>query len=290
MLHSVLVHGGDDVYVHYLHGPAFPPESQRMLRGMVERNGGTISFLRIPDEDVAGLPGMAYISVPMWYRVFLPELLPHMDRVLYLDVDTIAVDSLDELWRTDLTDYFVAAVTNVFMRQDARHPIALGLDSEIAYFNSGVLLMNLDEMRRHDCSRSLRELALTQGARLAWPDQDALNLVLGGRRRALRPRWNCMNSLLNFPWSADMFGADAVEEARNRPGIRHFEGPTINKPWHYLCERTERKLYLAHRLQTPWPELSLEGATPAAVLKRWTRGARRRIGDARSRRDETVNA
>jgi lipopolysaccharide biosynthesis glycosyltransferase len=290
MLHSVLVHGGSDIQVHYLHGPAFPVESQHLLREMVERNGGSIAFLCIPDEDVAGLPGMAYITVPMWYRIFLPELLPHVDRVLYLDVDTVAVDSLDELWRTELTDCFVAAVTNVFMRQDASHPSALGLGGERAYFNSGVLLMNLDEMRRHGCSRSLRELALTQGSKLDWPDQDALNLVLGGRRRPLHPRWNCMNSVLNFPWSANVFGAGAVEEARRRPGIRHFEGPALNKPWHYLCERTGRELYLAHRLQTPWPELRMEGATPAAVVKRWTRDARRRIADARSRGDETVSA
>ena len=65
----------------------------------------------------------------MWYRIFLPELLPDVDRVLYLDVDTLAVDSLEPLWATDLGDAPGGAVTNVFMQdRDSRpRPEALGL-------------------------------------------------------------------------------------------------------------------------------------------------------------------
>ncbi len=53
-----------------------------------------------------------------------------------------------------------------------------------------------------------------------------------------------------------MFGAEAVEEARRNPGIRHFEGPGSNKPWDPGCERAMRELYLDHRSRTPWPPVS----------------------------------
>ena len=66
------------------------------------------------------------------------------------------------------------------------------------------------------------------------------------------------------------FGAD-LEEARRRPGIRHFEGPGENKPWHYLCRHELRELYLEHRRATPWPEVTLEGATPGNRLRRVAR-------------------
>jgi lipopolysaccharide biosynthesis glycosyltransferase len=266
MLHSVMAHrGGSDLQIHYLHGPEFPDRSAELIRGMVEAGGAAISFWEIPDERIAGLPEMDFVTSPMWYRIFLPELLPDVDRVLYLDVDTIALDSLEPLWEIDLAGSYVGAVTNVFyMRSHAQRPIELGIDPA-DYFNSGVVMMNLELMRRDHSARVLFDYASGHASELAWPDQDALNVVLGKKRVPLHPRWNCMNSVLLFPWAADVFGAEAVDEARARPAIRHFEGPTINKPWHYGCESPMRDVYFEHRRQTPWPRTRIEGGN---VLRR----------------------
>jgi lipopolysaccharide biosynthesis glycosyltransferase len=253
MLHSVMAHRGtSEVRIHYLHGPRFPDRSAQLIREMVERGGAAISFWEIADERIAGLPEMEFVTSPMWYRIFLPELLPDVDRVLYLDVDTIALDSLEPLWETDLAASYIAAVTNVFyMRSHAQRALDLGIEPA-DYFNSGVVLMNLELMRRDDSSSALFEYARAHAAELAWPDQDALNVVLGKRRFALHPRWNCMNSVLLFPWAADVLGAEAVDEARANPAIRHFEGPTINKPWHDESQSPMRDVYFAQRRQTPF--------------------------------------
>jgi lipopolysaccharide biosynthesis glycosyltransferase len=279
MLHSVLAHRGEaDVHIHYLHGPQFPARSARRVRDMVDGGGGAISFHEIADERIAGLPEMVFVTSAMWYRIFLPELLPEVDRVLYLDVDTIAVDSLEPLWEIDLAESHVAAVTNVFyMRSHAQRSVELGIEPA-DYFNSGVVMMNLDRMRRDSSTQALFDYAVGHAHELAWPDQDALNVVLGKGRVPLHPRWNCMNSILLFPWAGDVFGADAVEEARRRPGIRHFEGPTINKPWHYGCESPMREVYFEHRRQTPWPRSRIEGRTPRNVLRRLGRTLRGRGG------------
>ena len=276
MLHSVVEQSGAlSTEVHFLHGPGLPGEPLRLLREMVEGLGATIAFHEIPDEDVAGLPTYSMFTSAMWYRTFLPELLPQADRVLYLDVDTIAADSLEPLWATDLGGHWLGAVTNVFQHNHLHRPEELGLAAD-AYFNSGVLLMNLAEMRRDGCSAAVRACAAERGQALEWPDQDALNLVLAERRLALAPRWNCMNAVLDFPQAADVFGAEAVEEARVRPGIRHYEGPGANKPWSYLCPRELRDLYLRHRRATPWPDVALEDVSVANAARRWLRGPRRR--------------
>jgi len=279
MLHSVLANsGGLEVRVHYLHGPGFAVPIQERLESMVSANGGSIAFTSIADERVEGLPTLELERVPssLWYRIFLPELLPKTDRVLYLDADTIAVDSLAPLWETQLGDSYLAAVTNVFMREHEGRAERLGLDGPRAYFNSGVMLLNLDLWRRDRLSEALREYAVANRDQLGWADQDAINILLGHRRLALHPRWNLMNSIVDFPWSAEVLGAAEVEEARRNPGIRHFEGPGANKPWHYLCSRELRELYLAHRRTTPWPQVELEQATlrnRARLLVRRARAA-----------------
>lgn len=269
MLHSVMACRGDaELRVHYLHGPGFPEEPAAQIRAMVERGGAAIDFLEIPDERIAGLPEMDFVTSAMWYRIFLPELLPDTDRVLYLDIDTIALDSLEPLWDVDVTGHHLAAVTNVFyLPSHARRASELGIEPP-DYFNSGVVLMNLEQMRADGSQPRLLDYATAHASELAWPDQDTLNAVLGPGRIALHPRWNCMNSVLLFPWAADVFGADAVAEARARPAIRHFEGPTVNKPWHYGTESPMREIYFEHRRRTPWPEVPIEGRTPANVVRR----------------------
>ncbi|MEA2124765.1 MAG: hypothetical protein QOI80_1547 [Solirubrobacteraceae bacterium] len=275
MLHSLLERSdGLGVEVHYLHGPRFDPADARLLRAMVEAGGGSIEFLEVPDPDLAGLPVTDQFTKAMWYRIFLPELLPDLARVLYLDADTLIVDSIAPLWATDLTDAYLAAVTNVFQSNHVHRPAELGLAGPHVYFNSGVLLMNLADMRRDGCTAALRECAVGHGDRLEWPDQDALNLVLGTRRVELHPRWNCMNAVLRFSAAVEVFGAAAVEEARRSPAIRHFEGPAENKPWHYLCEENLRDLYFEHRRATPWPDCEIDGASFSNSLRRRVRALR----------------
>jgi lipopolysaccharide biosynthesis glycosyltransferase len=278
MLHSVLAHHDPAaVRIHYLPGPGITAEHERAIAGMVEELGGTISFLHVEDERLAGLPTEGFTRKATWYRIFLPELLPDVQRVLYLDADLIVLDSLAPLWELDLDDHYLGAVTNVLEPIYAHRPRELGITRPNAYFNAGVLLMNLGAMRRDDRTAALEEYARRHAPELVWRDQDALNVVLGERRLPLHPRWNCMNSFLTLPQAADVFTAEELTDAVGHPAIRHFEGPGENKPWHYLCPHDGRELYASHRRGTPWPRFRPDGRTPRNVLRRLGL-ARRRPG------------
>jgi lipopolysaccharide biosynthesis glycosyltransferase len=253
MLRSVFAAGGvGGVRAHYLHGPGLRRASRRRLERLAQAAGGEIVFWPVPDDRVAGLPVHGYFTSAMWYRILLPELLPDVERVLYLDVDTLALDDLAPLWDIDLDGALVAAVTNVFERGrwDA-HTEALGVAQE-DYFNSGVLLLHLAEMRRSGSVDEMRRLAARHGDRLLWPDQDVLNLALGPRRVALHPRWNAMNSLFVFDNADEAFGPGEAREARARPAIRHFEGPGANKPWARGATVPHAAEYRRNRNATPW--------------------------------------
>jgi lipopolysaccharide biosynthesis glycosyltransferase len=253
MLRSLLAaHPHDEIRIHYMYAD-IRRRDRRALARMVRSLGGEIEFRSVSDRRVRGLPTVGFTGKATWYRIFLPELHRDLDRILYLDSDLLVLDSLVPLWGTDLRGSWVAAVTNVFQDDHLGRPAELGLPGPEAYFNAGVLLLNLAEMRADRRTEALLEFAVASGERLAWRDQDALNVVLGSRRLDLHPRWNLMNSILLFPRAAEVFGAEAVAEARRKPAIRHFEGPGDNKPWDPGCERELRELYLEHRRHTPWP-------------------------------------
>ena len=267
-LHSVFEHA-QEVHAVFLHAGALRPPEADALRRMAERTGAEMSVHHIDRSKIEGLALMRDNPADMWLRAFLPDLLPDVDRMLYLDADTLAMDDLGPLWETDIDDAYVAAVTNVWEPwNEAWATKKLGIER---YFNSGVLLMNLELMRRDAVAQKLLEVGREE--ELAWGDQDALNIVLGERRVELHPRWNTMNSVLLFPQAFEVFPREQVEEARARPGIRHFEGPAVNKPWHLLCELPGRDEYLRHRAGTPWPRVRREGVTPRNLA----RLARRRL-------------
>lgn len=218
--------GAGELHVHYLHAPGL---SRRARRALERAAAGAVAFHPVPDSVVAGLPVRDYFTAAMWYRIALPELVGE-PRVLYLDVDTLALDDLGELWATDLGGALVGAVTNVFADDHRFHAADLGIDPA-DYFNSGVLLLDLDGLRREGVATALREVARRRAGLRGWPDQDALNLVLGARREPLHPRFNAMNAIVQGAAAEAVFGAAAVAQARARPAIRHFEGPAANKPW-----------------------------------------------------------
>jgi lipopolysaccharide biosynthesis glycosyltransferase len=271
VFHSILVvNDPETIRVHLLHPPEFSPTAIREIAAMVEGMGGSAAFHAIDGDAVRGLPSMGRISRVMWYRLLLPELLPYVDRVLYLDCDTLVLDRLAPLWQVEMSDSPLAAVSNVFPMDLRQRPQQLGL-GELGYFNSGVLLMNLDLWRARSYGEQISRLAREDPGRLIFPDQDALNIVLGDERVNLHPRWNAQNSVFYFPWAVEVFGEKMVTEARSAPAIVHFEGPAYAKPWHYGSTHPYQQSYLEHRAQTPWPGVRLEGMPLRERLRRLIR-------------------
>jgi hypothetical protein len=71
-----------------------------------------------------------------------------------------------------------------------------------------------------------------------------------------------MNSLWEWSdWARDVFGEQTLREAIERPAIVHFEGPSVCKPWHYLCNHAWRDRYRLTLARTPWAVTPLEDQT-----------------------------
>jgi UDP-glucose:(glucosyl)LPS alpha-1,3-glucosyltransferase len=164
----------------------------------------------------------------------------------------------------------------------------MGISYPGGFFNSGVILFQLDQMRAERSTEEIVKFALSQRENLVWPDQDALNVVFNGRWHSLHPKWNAQNSLWSWrEWAIEVFGAEAVGEAVSHPAIRHFEGPSVAKPWHFLCPAPHRELYRATLAQTPWAGEPLDDRTAmtrliALLPRRWQLDVYRRAVAARS--------
>ena len=93
-----------------------------------------------------------YYTNTTYFRLFLPELYPQYDKILYLDSDITIVGDISELYNTDMGTNLVAAAPDDIIQynkvfQDYAE-LVVGVESYTKYFNAGVLLMNLDQLRK----------------------------------------------------------------------------------------------------------------------------------------------
>jgi lipopolysaccharide biosynthesis glycosyltransferase len=265
------------IAVHVLHGEDLSTSDRVRLRTMVSDAGADLDLLDIDDSRVAHLPtkGPDLGGRVSWWRVLLPELLPDADRIVYLDSDTLVLESLASLWHTALDDHPLAAVPNVIDPPMRSHARALGIEPIGGYFNAGVLVMNLELMRADRSYEAITAFVRDHGA-TDWYDQDALNVVFARRWLGLHPRWNAQNSYWFWPDVAvDVLGRDGLEQATATPAIVHFEGPSVMKPWHYLCEHPYTSRYRDILGRTPWGDVGLEDRTIATRAIRLLPSSRR---------------
>ena len=142
--------------------------------------------------------------ISAYYRLFLPQLLPHLDRVLYLDADTLVTHDLAELWHYDLKGKFLGVVRDegigfftVYPEQETWWGDQLFGPHATNYFNSGMLLFDLTLWRRYSISLYLYQFVLDTIATYVLDDQDALNLFFHNFVTLLPKRFNYVTKFFN---------------------------------------------------------------------------------------------
>ena len=136
-----------------------------------------------------------YYSASTYYRLFIPELFPELDKALYLDSDLVVRGDISRLYDTELGENLVGAVPDGIIntvRELGLYAVKrLDLPTPERYFNAGVLLMNLREMRQCRFAENFVELLGAVTFRVAQ-DQDYLNVLCRDRVTYLGYEWNTM--------------------------------------------------------------------------------------------------
>lgn len=257
-LHSLLSHTRDrPTHIWLVHGAELPDDGRALLTRVTAAFGVGLDFVAIPKRMIAGF-SLKMFHPASWYRILLPELLPQLDRVLYLDSDVIVTDDPAPLWDTDLGGKLFGAVPNPlywFMPNWPRRD--LGLADPLDYLNSGVLLLDSAKMRADNVIELLREYSAAHPDN-RLPEQDALSELMRGRWLRLHPRWNLQSIFYEYPPKRLPFPESVVREALARPGMIHFNG--WFKPWQFASRHPRGGLYFEHLRHTPWPERPLDNA------------------------------
>jgi len=138
--------------------------------------------------------------IEIYYRILGINLLPlDLDKILYLDVDLIVKKSIRQLYDTDVSDYAFGACEDIFGQingLDIENHTRLSVPNDYKYFNSGVLLMNLEYLRQNDQVNNILQNIFDNFERYYYVDQDVLNELYQDRLMYLDwSLYNCTPSI-----------------------------------------------------------------------------------------------
>lgn len=175
-----------------------------------------------------------------------PSIFHTFDKMLYLDTDTVFVNSgIEDLWSIDLGTKYVAAVTDIQIDyDDVFQKYNTKKKNGDTYFNSGVMLLNLRQIRIQGIDKKIQKYLLN------WPkelkcisfDQTLLNYVFGSQVKIISTKWN--NSILAMVDTKQQFYrnyycTDNLMQKIKEAVIIHLKGP---KPWEPVSMGTEMHL------------------------------------------------
>ena len=133
-------------------------------------------------------------SEEIYFRFFIPSLLPEYDKIIYIDSDTVVNTDIAKLYEQEIDDYVLGVVTDetvanldLFVSYVEQY---LGVPQK-QYFNSGVLLINSKQFNEQNILDNFVKALEIVTFRVA-PDQDYLNVLCKGKVKYLDLGWNKM--------------------------------------------------------------------------------------------------
>ena len=156
-----------------------------------------------------------------YFRLLLPELLPDVKRILYLDVDMLILDSLGKLYRTDLDNNILGVVRDFPFTND-KNSWSYFLLGEFGnrYFNSGMLLMDLVAMRENNIVSRFTEFILKTSQHYLLGDQDAFNIFFFYNVKILEDKYNYIAE-----------NQKILQKTNLEVVVMHYCGYSNPKPW-----------------------------------------------------------
>lgn len=229
-IRSIVKNGGADHYDAYvLHSDLQDDNKIRIDQAAGKKV--TFHYITVDESMFEGFPESNRYPKQIYYRLAAPLLLPReLERVLYLDVDLVVINSLEELYHTDFGGNYYVACSHVKELLTKFNQMRLGVENDVPYINTGMMLLNLEELRKIVTMRQIQRTAQKKMHTFLLPDQDLLAVMHGKKIKLVDTmRFNLSDRMLNIHNVNPRNEKIDLHWVRKNTVIIHYYGK--NKPW-----------------------------------------------------------
>lgn len=232
MLRSLTFSNPDDSFDVYILHSSLADSDIRSVEESLKNRKARVIPVKLPENFGEDFPVLRHLTKEAYYRIFAPFYLPeHLNRILYLDPDITIIGKIGELYNMDLQENcFVGASHGIPVSQFVNR-LRLKMCRGSKYINSGVLLMNLEQLRKEHSAGEILRYIDKNGDKLYFADQDVINGMYSKKTVYFSPlKYNLdehffklynstrpISKRVDFSW------------VRKHTSIIHYCGK--NKPW-----------------------------------------------------------
>ncbi len=241
MLFSLSLQTNEDVTV-YLMNHSLNNDDVSNLKEYVE-NKCNFNFVEIDVKKTAldNLPVYLHMSIETYYRLLAQFLLPaSVDRILWLDADIIILKDITDFYYQDFAGQLLVGCPDVNYNRDDILEIKekIGISKQHIYFNAGVILFNLEQMRTETSEKEIVNTCQKLQSKVVYMDQDILNYLY--QDKVKYEDSEKFNFQLTNKHSIEEINIDKIH-------ILHYSGP--RKPWNYKDLNKSSKYYWDIRIK-----------------------------------------
>lgn len=213
-IQSIYENRQKSIYDIYIIGVDLSNENKNLFK-RINLSGININLLEFTNKYKDLNTNHVYVSKAALFKFDIPNILKDLDKVLYIDSDTIILGDLKELFAIDIKDFYAGVVRDYPAYYQKQDYVDINTSD---YFNSGLMLFNLERLRAFNVFKQLLDYKVNSKL-TRYMDQDSFNVVFNGNVKYLAPEYNYMTSSINlYP--------DNIN-----PIIVHTT--TARKPWEY---------------------------------------------------------
>ena len=240
-------------------------DNKRLMEALVGKySNANLYFIPMPNMNEDYRLGLKQIK-SIWLfdsysRLFLGSILPeNVDRVLYLDCDTLCNGSLREFYDTDFEDNYAAGVIDCL--SDPYYEL-FDMDKNSRYCNSGMLLFNLKKWRDDNMEKTVADYVRSKNGYVFFMEQSVVNILLQNKIKIVHPRYNTYTLMVAFSHDnlrrlrhcTRYYTDSEIDEAVNNPVIIHLTNGFYVKgrPWIEGNKHPFNNLFMKYRALTPW--------------------------------------
>lgn len=221
------------------------PDFEKYIKRLGRGFNCQVIFVLVDKSTFLHLPLFSHLGYEAYLRLSMPEILGgETKKIIYLDSDLVIENPISEMSSFCSTMQPFAACSISGTPGTLENKKRVGFTNEMPYFNSGVMVINVDSWLRNKLTEKVFDILKREGSRLKCPDQDALNIAVRGQFSRLPVRYNVTSECYRSDAAAS--APSEVIEATKRPAIIHFTGR--NKPWIPLRRLPGTATYVKNRM------------------------------------------
>lgn len=273
-LYSILENNKDsDITIHVLDS-GISNKNNINIKNIVNQFNQKIIFYNLNDYNkVFDNINMTASSIATYSRVFLTSILSKdIEKVMYLDVDSVVCGSLKEVWNLDLEENLIAGVEDLV---PIKFKNIIGLGKENTYVNAGFLVINLKQWRREKLESSIVEFIMNNDGKSTHYDQGAINAICKDRVKVLHPMYNVLTPFYIIKYKKlfkiynldKYYSEEEIKEATENPVFIHYVPAFVSRPWVKGCKHPESSRYLNYLNKTVWKNDGLEEDNRSIKIK-----------------------